>query len=107
MAKTVINPNRKLWSDISIDASTSIDVQFENNGAYLCVFMGNATQSVMFTVLIGSSGNVSHTMFGSNTALTVTDGSGNGKITLSHTGYNTRHVYIIPLNMVAYPVQST
>lgn len=95
----VLNPNYKPWTRLYIPANTPTKIQLENNGEYIGIFLGNASQSELFTVLIGSSGNASHTVYGNNTALTITDGSGNGQITLQ---CNTaRYVYIIPLNNVA------
>lgn len=98
MTFTVRNPNPKPWVEISIPANTDTAIQLSNNGAYLCAFIGNATQSEIFTVLVGSSGNTTHTNYGSNTYLTITDGSGNAQITLRSAA--ARKVYIMPLNGV-------
>ena len=95
----VNNPNRSQWAEIKLTANTDVAIQLANNGAYIGIFIGNATQSQIFTVLVGSSGNTSNTKYGSNTTLTITDGSGNAQITLRSTA--TRNVYIMPLNGAA------
>lgn len=100
MATTVLNqPILTPWVSLSIPANTQTEIQLANSGAYLLAFVGNATQSQIATILVGNTGNVSHTIYGDNTALTITDGSGNGRITLQCS--TARNVYITSLNNTA------
>lgn len=93
---TINNPNPKPWVNLYIPANTPTNIKLENTGEYLFIFLGNASQSEIFTVLVGSSGNITHTTYGSNTALTITDGSGTGIITLQCS--TARNVYVLALN---------
>ena len=100
MATTVLNqPILTPWVSLSIPANTQTGIQLANSGAYLLVFIGNASQSKIATILVGNTGNVSHTEYGDNTALTINDGSGNGRITLQCS--TARNVYIAALNNAA------
>ena len=91
-------PLAKPWVELLITANDT-GVQLANGGAYLFVYVGNATQSEIFTVLVGSTGNTTYTTYGSNSALTITNGSGTGIITLK--GTQQRYVYVMALNGVA------
>ena len=95
------------FTQIAINGITPTTVQMEYGGAYLCIIMGNATQSQIMTVLVGLTGNVSHTEYGSNTAFTITDGSGNGRLTISYGLTNIRYAYFFSLNGAAVPTVVT
>lgn len=100
MATTTINnPNSRPWVELSIPANTDTKVNLGNGGVYLFVFMGNATQSQIFTVMVGDTGNTTYTTYGSNTALTITGGTGASGVTLNSPA--SRKVYVMALNDAA------
>lgn len=88
---------------ITIKRAATTVVQLANSGAYLCCIIGNAAQSQIVTILVGATGNVSHVAYGSSSAYTFEDGSGNGRLSITTANTNDRIAYFVSLNGRADP----
>lgn len=87
-----------VFKPLRIPNNTSTDIQLDNGGAYLMLYIGGSGQKDILLTLVGTTGNTTTSQVLSASSLTVTDGTGTGKVTVKQTTGSARYIYAATLN---------